>query len=122
MRPVNRAVGFAPVARPHQVVGGVAAAQQDGAGVHFERDVALELDGAGEVHAGREVDRAAARLGGDQDGARDGGGVLRHAVAGGAVLAHVIRGGGREKWHEGEPESHERYGTRIRGRRGQRPC
>ena len=74
-------------------------------GVKIQRDVALEPDGAGQVDAGGDMNRAAARCVAGLDGSVDGRGIERGSVARGSVILDVdeaeFSGRNRiQRWYE----------------------
>ncbi len=72
----------------------IARADDGGVVVEEEADIALEMNGGGEVFAGREIDRAAAGVVTFLDGEIDGGRVIGETVGGGAEVQDIIDIGG----------------------------
>jgi hypothetical protein len=79
------------------IVGVIGRAQQRGAFVELERDVALEHDGRAEIGARGEANRAAAFPRAGVNRALNGGGVLGGAVTLGAEVAGITGLGGMER-------------------------
>ena len=67
----------------------IGGAEQRGALVEMQRDVALEHDGRAQIRAGNQANRAAALCGARIDGALNRGRIFADAVALGAKVARI---------------------------------
>ena len=87
------------------IVGGIGAAEDDGAGIEMERDAILELDRAGEIAARGECDRAAPVRTAGVDGFLQRGSIEGGAVADGAGIDDGANAAGRGDRHGGAADN-----------------
>ena len=86
------------------IVPGVGRAEQGGAPLQMQRDIVLDVDGAGHPVARGEDDAAAAVGAGEIDGRLDAGRIERDAVRLGPEVRHVVVPGGQREHREGAQE------------------